>query len=629
MPFLDSVNLKKRKSFSSPLHSFFGLCAKATKNFFVFSSGRLSQTPRAGKLNLPARGAGRLAVCALVVGATFALLGCDITDNTRKDIDKSADEAKQTLSNAEKPTVQKGVDYNPLTVSNKVWGGNAALRMQRGMPLPERFESPRGVTLVSSDPMSLNAIATAIASQTGIPVRLSALSMPGKTVTSSATSTTPSTPSTPAPTSSSASSGFTPAASSAANSPDMPISYEGPLSGLLDRASAYFGVTWHYNGSTISISRYETRVFSIEALPGTQQSSSSFSGSGSSGSGGSSSSGSSGSSSAGGGATASNALDQEGKETIDFKYWDELTAVLNSMLGGQGTVVVSPTMGTVTVTTTGDVMSTVADYLSKENKNMSRQIAINVQIYSVNLGQSEDFDVAFTGFLHNIEKFSGLTYASAAAPTLANTNLASSALGTLGIAILNSPTDPTAHAGDVFNALSTLGDTSTIAQFPMTTLNNHPVSRLVGKQTSYVSTVNSLTTTNTASTTSITPTVSTLQTGFTIQLTPRLLDDGRILLQYALSQNDLQSLQTATYSGAQITLPVINNRVFDQQSMLRSGQTLMIGGVDQQDTAQNKQGVGAPDFYGLGGGTSSNGNHFMMFISITPQVLDVAGGEQN
>ena len=55
----------------------------------------------------------------------------------------------------------------------------------------------------------------------------------------------------------------------------------------------------------------------------------------------------------------------------------------------------------------------------------------------------------------------------------------------------------------------------------------------------------------------------------------------------------------------------------------------MIGGVDQEILAQNKQGVGSPDNFLLGGGTSSDKTHVMMFMSITPQVLDVADQEHN
>jgi len=572
------------------------------------ASVRISQTT-----DLIGRVVGRVFVCALIASTCFSLSACEQSEKTRAVIDQRAAEAQKSLDTAQKPS--NGVGYEPLTVTSKLWNGNAALRMQRGMPLPARYEAPRGVTLVSADPMSLNDIIGAISAQTGIPVRVSSMSIGNKA-------------------SSGNSFGAAAGSSSTGGGADMPISYEGPLSGLLDRLSAYFSVSWRFDGSTISISRYETRIFAIEALPGTQKINegmqddvSSSSGGSSSGSSGGSSGSSSGGSS-GGSSGSTNTLTQNSQITMDLKYWDELGQVLTSIVGGQGAAIVSPTMGTVTVTTTPDVMATVSDYLAKENKRLSRQIAINVQIYSVNLGQSEDFNVAFTGFLKNLSKFSGLNYTSAAAPSITNTSIAASNLGSLSIAILNGPNDPTAHAGDVFNALSTIGDTSEVAQFPMTTLNNHPVSRRVGTDTTYISNIVQNTNTSSLSATSptiVTPTTSTVHDGFSLQLTPRLLDDGRILLQYSLSLIGLDSLQLNTTYG--ISLPITDNRIFVQQSMLRSGQTLMIGGVDQEKLAQNKNGVFTPDNFLLGGGFSSDNNHLMLFMAITPQVMDDAGEE--
>jgi len=391
----------------------------------------------------------------------------------------------------------------------------------------------------------------------------------------------------------------------------------------MERLGAYFGVSWRYDGSSISISRYETRIFAVEALPGTQQVNEGMEDDVSSSNGGSSASSSSGGTSAPAQNTQ-NSLTQNSKFTMDFKYWDELSQVLNSILSGQGTVVVSPSMGTVTITTTPEVMETVSDYLNKENKRLSRQIAINVQIYSVNLGQSEDFNLAFNAFLTNVsQKLPSISYTSPTALTPTNNALSVSSLGSLSVAILSGNGQNNTHP-DVFNALSTIGDTTSIAQFPMTTLNNRPVSRRVGTDTAYVSSVTQNTTTSTSSSTVLTPTISTVHDGFSLQLTPRLLDDGRILLQYSLSLIGLDTLGATTFGGLPLDLPVTDNRIFVQQSMLRSGSTLVIGGVDQEKLAASKQGVGSPDNFLLGGGLSSNNSHFMMFMAITPQVMDVA-----
>ena len=552
---------------------------------------------------------GRLAVCALVVG----LGGCMQGKETKEAIDKHVGEVQQSLDGARQ--VPHAVAYDPLTVSNKVWNGSVALRMRRGVPLPARYEVVHGVTLVSAEPMSLENIASAISAQTGIPVRLSALTIGGGR---SAAPVAPVGIGAEAP-------------ASGASSDDMPISYEGPLSGLMERVSAYFGVSWRYDGSAIAISRYETRVFAIEALPGTQEVKEGMQDDQTTG-------GSNGNSNSNSGGTAStqNTLTQNSKFSMDFKYWDELSLVLKSMIGTQGNVVISPSMGTVTVTTTAEVMGTVSDYLSKENKRLSRQIAINVQIYSVNLGASEDFNLAFTHFLTTLAGNDGLTsfggFNVIQAPALlapANTALTSSSLGSLGVAILNGPhNDPTA----LFSALSTVGNTSSVAQFPMTTLNNRPVSRRVGTDTSYISTVTSNTTTSTSTNTIYTPTVSQIHDGFSLQLTPRLLDDGRILLQYSLSLIGLDTLGATTFNTGSgsipLDLPVTQNRLFVQQSMLRSGQTLIIGGVDQENLTHNKEGIGTADNFLLGGGFSSNKNHYMMFMAISPQVMDVASDEE-
>jgi type IVB pilus formation R64 PilN family outer membrane protein len=417
------------------------------------------------------------------------------------------------------------------------------------------------------------------------------------------------------------------------NANEMPIAYEGPLSGLLDRVTGYFGLNWHYDGSIISISAFETRVFTIEALPGTQevhdgmQDDNSSSSSGSTGSGG------------GGGGSTQNSVTQNSKFSIDIKYWDELEKVITSMLGGVGSVVVSPSLGTVTVTTREQAMQEIAKYLADENQRISRQIAVNVEIYSVTLTKGIDFNLAFNTALRRIADFSG-NLGGAAAPTSISGFTGG---GTLSLAILN-PHSHTSEVSDIFTALTGIGDTTKVAKFPLITLNNRPVSRRVGKDVSYVASATSNSTgAGTSSTfagTTLVP--GTVHQGFSVQLTPRLLDDGRILLQYSLSIIDVLSItsfnsvtgnaaatDTAAAQGSStIELPTTSNRIFVQQSVLKSGSTLFLGGAEEDDAQQNAQGVADPNFYALGGGISSGTTHTMVFFALTPQVLDTPHTEQ-
>jgi type IVB pilus formation R64 PilN family outer membrane protein len=549
-----------------------------------------------------------------MVAMLVLLSGCN-DQKTRELIDQRADEAQKATADMNNYAPVK--HYNPLVVTDKVWAGDTATRMHRGLPLPPRYETDHGVTLVSSEPMSLTDIVAAINTQTGITVRLSDAGI-SKNATTSGTSAT-----------------------TGAAGAGMPIAYEGPLSGLMEKVAGHFGVNWRYDGSTITVSRYETRVFVIEALPGTQSVSEGMQDD-------SSSSGSS--SSSGGGGSSQSSITQNSKFSIDFKYWDELEQILTAMLNGTGTVVSSPSVGTVTVTTTPETMRVVSDYLAQENKRLSRQIAINVEIYSVSLTEGSDFNIAFNTVLRRLTNF-GFNYAGAPAPPTPTVTGAVSGGGAVSVAILNnnfitrpdgSILSPIGQVTDIFTALSGIGDTTKVAKFPLVTLNNRPVSRRVGEDVGYVasSTATNASTTTTGST-SVTP--GTIHQGFSVQLTPRLLDDGRILLQYSLSVIDIKAITSfnsitgtgavtdaSTASGSTtIQLPDTINRIFVQQSILKSGSMLLLGGAEEEDLQHNSQGVGDPFFYALGGGTASAKSHTMLFMAITPQVLEEPHSEQD
>lgn len=545
----------------------------------------------------------RLAVVVLLAGGLLALGACEDRP-TEKDIAQNASTTQKSLNSVGTQLPPK--HYDPLVVTDKVWTGNTALRMQRGLPLPARFETPHGIALVAAEPMNLADIANNITNETGIPVHLTQTNAPGAAAQNSAV-------------------------------PAMPMAYEGPLSGLMERVAGHFGINWHYDGSTIEISRYETRVFVIEALPGTEKVEEGMQDASSSGG----SSGGGGGSGGGVQTTQQNTMTQNSKTSIDIKYWEELGQNLTSMLAGNGTAIVSPSLGTVTITTTPELMRSIAQYIAQENQRLSRQIAINVEIYVVSLSDGLDFNVAFSTaikkigdtFLGNITGLAVPGAAGSVVPPLG---------GNLNIAILDHSNPADAQISDIFTALSTIGNTTTVARFPLITLNNRPVSRRVGEEVGYVaSSQTSIAGTSGTPTTSLTP--GAVPEGFSVQLTPRLLDDGRILLEYSLSDIDPPTFQvfnsqcgsapsaacTAGAGSSSIEVPTSLQRIFVQQSILKSGSTLIMGGNEEEDLAQNKQGVGSPDFYGLGGGISSARAHTMIFFALTPQVLDVPRTEQD
>lgn len=561
---------------------------------------------------------------ALLFVAVALIAGCN-NEKTRTLIDRRTDQAVRMAEEAQKPAPKKSFD--PLTVTDKVFGGNAATRLRRGLPLPGKYETARGVALISSDPMDLSSIAVALGTQTGIPVRV---------ISGASSPVVPAMPGAPAQ-----------------SGDGMPIAYEGPLSGLLDLVAGHFGVNWRYDGASISFSRYETRVFMVESLPGTQTVKDGIKDNDSGGG-----SGGGGTTSAAGGSfsvSSSSALAQSSEMNVEMKVWDELSTTITSMLGGVGSVVVSPSSGTVTVTTTPELMRVVAKFIEEENKRLSQQIAVNVEIYAVSLSEGTDFSVTFNEALRRLTNF-GAAYSSPSGPTgtsspsFGSGNIATGAAdgsltglatgiqtasgvatgsvtggGNLAVAILNPKT--VGQISGLFSALSSIGDTTRVAQFPMTTLNNRTVSRRIGKDRTYVASVsNSNSTSSSFSSSTITP--GTVREGFSLQLTPRLLQDGRIMLQYSMSLIDIVNLVSFDTGAGKVQLPETSSRVFVQQAMLKSGSTLIVGGYDDEQASQSSQGVGSPFNYFLGGGSSNSKKRVMLFIAITPQVLDPQRSEQ-
>ncbi|MDD3181274.1 MAG: secretin N-terminal domain-containing protein [Alphaproteobacteria bacterium] len=515
-----------------------------------------------------------------------ALVACN-NEKNRNLIDRRADQVIRIGQDAQKPAPKKS--YDPLTVSDKIWSGNSSMRMRRGLPLPSKFESEHGITLISNEPVSLSEIATAISTQTGVPIRLADGMSGGLSAGDTGT---------------------------VAMEGKMPIAYEGSFSGLLDLICSNFSINWHYDGSAIKLSRFETRVFVVDALPGTQSIKDGIKEE--TNSGGNSSS----TASAGGSFSMSsgNALQQSSEMNVELKVWEELNQTISSILGGVGSVVLSPSSGTAAVTTTPDIMQTVARFIEEENKRLTQQIAINVEIYAVALAEDTDFNLSFDTAFKKLSNFDA-NISTGVGPAASTTGL-----GSLSVAILNPKT--VGQVTTVFSALSTIGDTTRVSQFPLTTLNNRTVSRRVGRDVTYVASLSNTESTSTTGYSSSTVTPGTIREGFSLQLTPRLLTDGRIMLQYSLSLVDIVKTRQLDTGAGIVELPETSSRVFVQQAMLKSGSTLVIGGYDDEKTEQSSNGVGNAYNYFMGGGSVNSKARAMMFIVITPQVLDVPKTER-
>lgn len=400
------------------------------------------------------------------------------------------------------------------------------------------------------------------------------------------------------------------------NQPGMlKVSWDGPLSGLLDMLAAQSGCYWNYSASSgVRFYLTQTRVFDISALPGTSSVTSSVSNSGTSG-GSTSSSGSSGS----GGTTGSTGTtSQTASMKTDVDAYKDIEANVKSIMSAAGgsaqpksSASVNTASGQLIVTGTPPQIEAVAQYVKALNAQLLQNVLIDVHVYAVSTNSSDAYNINLQGAL------SQLLGSTAGKFTLGSAAASISGATQAGLSLVSG----NFSANAVAQALSTVGKVSLVTSRSVLAVNGQPTPMQVAQQRSYVQSVSTTTTANVGSSTSITPGQYT--TGFSGVFLP-MVRDKNVILQYTINLTQDSGLQTFSSGGSTVQLPNLATQAFQQRVVVRSGQTVVISGFEQAGSTASMQGTGSPDFMGLGGGRNAATSRTALVIVLHVQKEDVA-----
>ena len=175
----------------------------------------------------------------------------------------------------------------------------------------------------------------------------------------------------------------------------------------------------------------------------------------------------------------------------------------------------------------------------------------------------------------------------------------------------------------VIQALKTQGTTSLMTSASVTTMNNRIAPIQVSTDESYVEKIE---TTMNSDTTSVSITPAKINYGFTMEVLPRILDHGRLLMMFTMTLTELEEMGRATGGGTGtgedaetsqtvVQLPKIRTRGFVQEVAMMSGATLMLTGFEQvqSSTGNDKQ------LFSYQNQAEKSRN--VMVILMTPEVL--------
>lgn len=421
---------------------------------------------------------------------------------------------------------------------------------------------------------------------------------------------------------------------------NVSMNYTGTVKGALDLLASKSGYVYSIHGSSIYWQAFVTRTFDIAFMPGGTDYLMGKTNSQSSGANANANQSSS-------GGTVQNYVssDSSDSEYSNLKgtlsIWKDLDNTIKQMLSPDGKVMVSESTTTVTVRDKPTNVQLVAQYISNLNNRLSKQVLVKVEVLEINLSNDYEFGVNWqvigNAFAHSAYVLNG-NYGTPVTITALSQQSG----------ILGAPAAATPQFGTVatstkipsytilFNALTQQGKTSVVSQPRVVCLNNQvSVIRIVRSQGYLASVQNtslaggSGTNVNASSTVTSQLTPGTVITGLTLYILPKILND-KVYLQVNADLSTLQALTTISNTGTtpsasttSIQVPNIFEKHFNQRSMIRSGDTLILSGFRQVSNVANANQFLSSQALGGRGSTQNNSETIVL---ITPILLDKIDG---
>ncbi len=507
------------------------------------------------------------------------MLGACATKESAKvaaSVDQDFINAYDAFEMAKNPRA-KVASGDTVSMSEGVWLGDKSTVLEHRNNLPAKYETDTGITILLNEPVSLQVLANDINSITGIPVKID----------------------------------------NQVNSEKlkklMNIAYTGKLSGLLSQVATDLDLLWYYDKNSIVFYETETKTFTLYAL-GTEISYQT--------------------------AVQTDDGNQVSLEST-LKEWDEVENAISGIIGkaDNADFTVSRSLGTITVTAPPSVLARVGEYIARQNKRLSQLVTIDVKVLQVSIANDSAFGLNLAAAINSA---SGLNIVANPKNNLASTEASSMNIAVLSNSvsaltgathlengnvvegaytqdqIANGSLSGVAGSNALIQALAKQGKVSLVTNVGVTTRSNRVAPVNNTRTTGYIKRFESR---NFTTVESSTVDQDDLETGFSMQLLPNVLENGKILLLFRMSVRELLKMSTQTIGEVTLQLPEVEERSFMQEVIMESGQMLVVSGFEKQNNTDTRYGLGDPDFMALSGSRETTAQRDVLVVILTPQVL--------
>jgi len=365
------------------------------------------------------------------------------------------------------------------------------------------------------------------------------------------------------------------------------LSYSGTVEGALDLLASKSGYVYSVTGNKIYWQAFITRTFDVAFMPGgTDYMMGNQSGGGTS---------TGGSGSGSGGTTTS-----FGNDAADAEYsnlsgklsiWTDLKSTIQQLLSADGKVNVSESTTSVTVNDRPTNVELIAQYIRNLNTNLSKQVLVKIQILEVDLSNDFNFGINWATIakaFHNSPFVINGNYGTPISIQALTTQPGTATVPQFGF----QGNGETPSYTILFNALNQQGKTSVVSEPRVVCLNNQVSVIRITQSEGYVASIENTSTgaggTSTAAQNTVTSQVTpaTLITGLTLYILPKILG-ANVYMQVNADLSTKKALVAFGPANAQVQLPTITAKHFNQRSMIKTGDTLILSGFRQVENAAN------------------------------------------
>ncbi|MGM0481102.1 MAG: hypothetical protein ACQEQZ_04120 [Pseudomonadota bacterium] len=254
-----------------------------------------------------------------------------------------------------------------------------------------------------------------------------------------------------------------------------------------------------------------------------------------------------------------------------LSLWSDLERSLQLMLSQRGELAINQSSTSVVVKDTPTVIAAVQDYIADLNRNLTRQVAIDVQVIEISFNDRQQYAVDWQ-LLRNGQSLGPFTALSSGNGAVSGAPLQFN---------LQKTTGRFAGSQVFIDALREQGQVRVSHHPRVMTLNNQIARLLVEDETTYLASSGSTSTPNVGTEQLLLP--GKVTTGFELFLLPKV-QQQQVILQLSSSLSALQGIDSVSSGDQLIQTPRTSRKTFFLKAMVGHQQTLLLSGLQHSRT---------------------------------------------